>query len=174
MATFGPLEMNRRVQLFFSWWLCVIAAWIYLLCTGNVSGIGPVLSFLSHQDLAQQHSQSPWKRLWKIQKTCRESCHLYPLIKISHQGKVYDLSVRPTVWLEFSKLIVKLVKYVSLYKLFRLYFSVKLLTGNSLLILALAQALLLPLLPCLCSHTLFPTFSSVFWSEFDLERLHDP
>lgn len=36
--------------------------------------------------------QSLSKRLRKIQKTSRESCHLYPLIKIPHQGKIYDLS----------------------------------------------------------------------------------
>lgn len=58
VATFGLLEMNKRVQLFFSWWLCVIAAQIYLLCTGNLSSVGPVLCLLSHQDLAQQQSYS--------------------------------------------------------------------------------------------------------------------
>lgn len=153
--------MNKRVQLFFSWWLCVIAAWIYLLCAGNVSGIGPVLPFLSHQDLAQQQSH-PDK---VYEKGCERSRKLPERDVNCTLSSKYLIRERPMTSLSQAIYIAGIYQAIE----FSLYFTVRLLTGNSLLILALAQAMLLPLLPCFCSHTLFPTFSSVFWSEFDLE-----
>lgn len=104
VATFGLLEMNKRVQLFFSWWLCVIAAWIYLLCAGNVPGIGPVLRFLSHQDLAQQQPH-PDK---VYEKGCERSKILPERAIPSHQNTLsgknsWPLSVRSPIWLGFSK-----------------------------------------------------------------------
>lgn len=155
--------MNKRVQLFFSWWLCVIAAWIYLLCAGDVSGIGPVLSFLSHQDLAQQQSYPD--KVYK--KGCERSRKLPERVFTCTLSSEYLIRERSMTSLSQAVYMAGILQANE----FSLYFSVRMPTGNSLLILALAQALLLPLLPCLCSHTLFPTFSSIFWPEFDLEQI---
>lgn len=59
------------------------------------SGFGPA---------AVTSRQSLWKRLWKIQKTSRESSQLSPLTKNIPSGKdPWPLSVKSPIWLGLSK-----------------------------------------------------------------------